>query len=252
MYKNKRIGVVIRAHNEERFIFPVVNSIPLFVDRIYIVNDASTDGTLEKITDLSKGDNRIITVNHKIRRGAGYAAISGQKKALMDSNDIVVMIDGDGQMDSSFLTHFLDPLILGEADYVKGNRFSIKEHLREMPKGRLFGNFLLTYLTRIASGYWHIYDPQNGYTAISRETLKKLNLEKINEGFAYENDMLVKLNVVGARIKDIPHKAIYRGQHSKIRYSSFIFSTSWILFKDFFWRLRVKYLIKKTKIIDDQ
>jgi glycosyltransferase involved in cell wall biosynthesis len=243
MYKNKKIAVVIRAYNEEEFIPGVVNSIPDFVDRIYIVNDASTDGTIEIISNLSKRDNRIVAVNHRIRGGAGYAAISGQKRALIDKNDLVAIIDGDGQMDSAFLTHFLDPLVSGEADYVKGNRFSMKEHLKEMPVWRLFGNFLLTYLTRIASGYWDINDPQNGYTAMSKETLKKLDLEKVEKGFAYENDMLVKLNIVGARIRDVPHPAIYRGQRSNICYCTFIFTTSWVLFKGFLWRLWAKYLL---------
>jgi hypothetical protein len=115
-----------------------------------------------------------------------------------------------------------------------------------MPPGRALGNFLLTYLTRIASGYWNISDPQDGYTAISVETLKKIDLDRIETGFAFENDMLVKLNVVGARVTDVQHPAVYRGQHSKIRYSKFILRTSWILLKDSIWRIRVKYFRKNN------
>jgi len=252
MYKNRTIGVVIRAHNESKFISSVLKSIPVIIDKIYLVNDASTDGTLEIITDLSKQDSRIEIINHLVRGGAGNAAISGQKRALSDNIDLIAIVDGDGQMDTERLVNFLDPLISGEADYTKGNRFSRKIHLNEMPKWRILGNFLLTYLTRIASGYWNISDPQNGFTAISKETLKKLDLDGVEKGFAFENDMLVKLNVVRAKVQDIPHPAIYRGQRSKINYLKFIFNTSWILFKDFFWRIWMKYVINvRPKILDN-
>ena len=242
MYKNKRIGVVVRAHNEEKFISSVVNSIPIFIDRIYLVNDASTDGTLDIIQNLAKQDGRIVIINNKIRKGAGYAAISGQKKALSDNNDIIAMVDGDGQMDITRLADFLNPLLSGEADYAKGNRFSDKKHINEMPAFRIFGNRILSILTRISSGYRNIYDPQNGYAAITKKTLEKINLDKIYGGFAYENDMLVKLNAIGARVINIPHPAIYGDQISKIKYPQFVVETSWLLLKDFFWRIWKKYL----------
>jgi len=246
MYKNKTIGVIVRAYNEEQFIGGVIDSVPDFVDRIYVVNDASTDKTVEKILERPNHHGKVILINQQKRGGAGSAAIAGHKRSVQDKNDIIVMLDGDGQMDSSLLSHFLEPLILGEADFVKGNRLSKPEHRKEMPPLRALGNFLLTSLTRIASGYWYISDPQNGYTAISVETLKKLNLDKLEKGFAFENDVLVKLNVAGARVKDIPHPAIYRGQHSKINYSRFIIRTSWVLLKDYFWRIWAKYLRKNN------
>jgi glycosyltransferase involved in cell wall biosynthesis len=252
MYTGKTIGVVIRAFNEEGYIKAVIDSIPEYVDSIYIVNDASTDRTLERVREAMRKDSRIVLVNRTVRGGPGSAAISGHKRALGDSNDVVVMLDGDGQMDPELLNRFLDPLVSGEADYVKGDRLSNREHRREMPAFRTFGNFLLTNLTRLASGYWHISDPQNGYTAISTETIKKLDLAKIEKGFAFENDMLVKLNTIGAKIKDIPHAAIYRGQHSKIHYSRFIFQTSWILLKDFFWRLWVELIKKKDVALEKE
>jgi hypothetical protein len=151
-------------------------------------------------------------------------------------------MDGDGQMDAGQLTHFLDPLISLEADYAKGNRFSNRAHLNGMPAWRIFGNFLLIILTRIASGYWNISDPQNGYTAITRNTLQKIDLDKLNRGFAYENDILVKLNVIGAKVVDVPHPAIYGSQNSKIYYPKFIFETSRLLLYDFIWRIWRKYL----------
>jgi glycosyltransferase involved in cell wall biosynthesis len=241
MYKSKKIGVVIRAHNERNFILSVVDSLPIYIDHIYLVNDASTDGTLDLITNLPKQDPRIVIVNHTIRKGAGYAAISGQQKALSDNNDIIAMIDGDGQMDATRLPDFLDPLISGQADYAKGNRFSNKKDLKGMPSWRILGNFILTILTRISSGYWNVSDPQNGYTAITTITLRKINLDRVYKGFAYENDMLVKLNAIGAKIIDIPHPAIYGDQNSKIHYPHFIITTSWLLLKDFIWRKAKKY-----------
>jgi len=242
MYQNKRIGVVIRAYNEEKFISAVVNSIPIFIDSIYIVNDASTDRTLEIIRNLGKQDERIVIIDHRIRSGPGCAAISGQKKALSENNDIIAMVDADGQMDTARLPDFLNPLLSGKADYAKGNRFSNKKHIDGMPTWRIFGNRILTILTRIASGYWHVNDPQNGYTTITRNTLEKIDLDKIYRGFAYENDMLVKLNVVGAKIIEIPHPAIYGEQISKIKYPKFVVTTSWLLLTDFLWRIWKKYL----------
>ena len=144
-------------------------------------------------------------------------------------------------MDPAILTNFLDPIVEGKADYTKGTRLSNSTDKQEMPKWRLFGNFCLTFLSRVSSGYWHISDPQDGYTAISKEVLKKLDIRKIERGFAFENNMLVKLSVARARVMDIPHPAIYRGQRSKIKYSKFIINTCWILLKDFLWRWRKKY-----------
>ena len=241
MYKNKKIALVIRAFNEENFIPMVVNSVPDFVDRGYLVNDASTDKTFDIMCNFSQRDQRFVVISHNIRKGAGAAAITGMKQALRDDIDIVAIVDGDGQMFVSILDRFLDPLVSGNVDYVKGNRLSQREHRREMPIGRVFGNFMLTHLTRIASGYWHISDPQNGYTAISKQILEKINLDSIDKGFAFENDMLVKLKIAGARVANIPHQAIYRGQNSKIRYPSFVLNTSWLLLRDFTWRIYTQY-----------
>ncbi len=242
MYKQKKIGVVVPAHNEENFIGMVIDTVPNFVDKIYVVNDGSIDKTAEIILDRSKQNSRVVIVNREVRGGVGASILTGHSRALKDGMDILAVMAGDGQMPPDVLNDILDPVVEEKADYAKGDRLSQQEHKKEMPAFRAFGNFLLTNLTRIASGYWHISDPQNGYTAISAETLKKLNVDKIERGFAFENDMLVKLNVIGAKVVDIQHPAVYRGQHSKIHYFEFIFHTSWILFKDYFWRIWVKYL----------
>ena len=237
VYKGKNIAVVVPAYNEERFIAAVVSGMPDFVDGIYVVNDASTDSTLDIITGIARYEGRVSVVNREIREGVGAAIISGHKEALRDNIDVMAVMAGDGQMDPALLYRILDPVVEGRAEYAKGNRLSLPGYKKEMSAWRSFGNFLLTILNRIASGYWHISDPQDGYTAISAEALRKLDLNGIYRGFAFENDMLVKLHVTGARVIDVSHPAVYRGQKSKIRYPCFIVKTSWLLLKDFLWRL---------------
>jgi glycosyltransferase involved in cell wall biosynthesis len=246
MYKNKKIGVVVPAHNEERFIGMVIGTMPDFVDKIYVVNDASTDRTIEIVFTKATQNKKLVVINRETNGGVGAAIITGHARGLHDNMDVLAVMAGDGQMDPAVLNNIIDPIVEGKADYTKGDRISRQEHRIEMPPWRTFGNFLLTFLTKIASGYWNISDPQDGYTAISVETLKKLDLDRIERGFAFENDMLVKLNVVGARVSDVQHPAIYRGQSSKINYFTFTINTGWILFKDFFWRVWTKYLRRKN------
>lgn len=242
MYKGKKIAVVVPAYNERDFIARVIETIPDFVDRIYAINDASTDDTGEILSKLAGKISRLTVIHHEKNGGVGAAIISGHKMALKDGMDVVAIMAGDGQMDPAILDKIIDPVVEGRADFAKGDRLSVPHHRKSMSAWRTFGNFLLTYLTRIASGYWHMVDPQNGYTAISREFLLRLDLDKIEKGFAFENDMLVKLNVLGARVVDVPHPAIYGKERSKIRYHKYIVNTSWVLLKLFLWRLKVKYL----------
>lgn len=248
MYKGKKIAVVVPAYNEERFIAHVLDTMPSFVDKIYAVNDASTDRTLKIMQSIASHNSKTIVVNRERKGGVGAAIISGHKRALADNIDVVTILAGDDQMDCAILHKILDPIVAGKADYAKGDRLSVPQHKKEMSAWRSFGNFLLTHLTRLASGYWHISDPQNGYTAISAKTLQKLNLDGIEKGFAFENDILVKLNIIGARVVDVPHPAIYRGQTSKIGYPHFIVKTSWLLLKDFFWRIWVEYIRRVSSL----
>ncbi|BAF58563.1 MAG: glycosyltransferase family 2 protein [Pelotomaculum sp.] len=242
MYKGKKIAVVVPAYNERELITQVITTVPDFVDRIYAVNDASTDDTGEILSKLAEKISRLTVIHHEKNGGVGAAIISGHKMALKDEMDVVAIMAGDGQMDPAILDKIINPVVEGRADFAKGDRLSIARHRESMSAWRTFGNFLLTFLTRIASGYWHMVDPQNGYTAISREFLQRLDLDKIEKGFAFENDLLVKLNVLGARLVDVPHPAIYGKEHSKIRYHKYIVNTSWVLLKLFLWRLKAKYL----------
>jgi len=219
-----------------------IHSIPSFVDHIYVVDDASTDNTYKKAFAVSGHNRKLNILHHEQNGGVGAAIITGHKIAIMNGSDVVAIMAGDGQMDPSILHKIIDPVVQEKADYAKGNRLTNRQHLKEMPAFRAFGNILLTYLEKMASGYWHISDPQNGYTAISNKVLRNLNLDELEKGFAFENDILVKLNIIGAQVIDIPHPAIYHEQQSKIRYINFIGRTSWLLLKDFLWRLYTEYL----------
>jgi glycosyltransferase involved in cell wall biosynthesis len=247
MYNNRKIGVTVPAHNEERFIAGVIDSMPSFVDKVYVVNDASSDATHDIALRKAGNNGRVVVIDRPARGGVGAAVLTGHRTALRDGMDVLAVMAGDGQMDPAFLADMVAPVAAGRADYAKGTRLSNAEHRKGMPRWRLFGNSILTGMTRVACGYYRISDPQDGYTAISAATLKKLDLEKIEKGFAFENDMLARLNVVGARVVDVPHPALYRGQESKIRYSRFVVRTSYVLLRNFVWRIWAKYLRRSNR-----
>ncbi len=240
MYKGKKICVVVPAYNEEKFIGQVILSIPEYVDRIFVIDDASTDSTLKIASSAASKNIKVSVFSFETNRGVGGAITAGHELALKEEFDIIAVMAGDNQMDPLLLPRFIDPLVSGEADYAKGDRMSNFSNRRQMPAFRQFGNVVLTFLTRIASGYRHVNDPQNGFTAITNETLSKLPLRRIYKGFAFENDMLIHLNMIGARIIDISHPAVYTGQVSKIKYPVFIIKTSWMLLARWIWRFRAK------------
>ncbi len=249
MYKGNEIGVVITAYNEEQFIENVVGTIPDFVDKIYVVDDGSTDATLSILSRLAETNRRLVIIPHWINQGVGAGKISGYKMALRDCTDVTVMMAGDGQTDPAYLDSLLDPIVDGIADYTKGSRLLLAEHKRAMPKFRLLGNSILTWLTRLASGYWHITDPQDGYTAMSRKVLKKLDLNGLCTGWPAENDILIKLNVIEARVMDIPHPAVYGQERSSIKYPLFVVVTSRLLLRRFAWRIREKYISRTSTVL---
>lgn len=178
-----------------------------------------------------------------MNKGVGAAIVSGYKKTLEDGIDIAAVMAGDNQMDPAFLPQLLDPIADKKCDYTMGNRLMSPDFRRGMSKWRFFGNSVLTMLTKIASGYWQMVDPQNGYTAITARALERINLDAIYPRYGYCNDVLVRLNVYGFRIKNIPHPAKYGREKSGIRYSTYICKVSRLLLKDFLWRLKFKYIV---------
>ncbi|MCZ7355886.1 MAG: glycosyltransferase family 2 protein [Candidatus Methanoperedens sp.] len=239
--KGYNIGVVVPAFNEELLIEDTLRGIPEYVKRIYVIDDCSTDRTPEIVGGAS--DPRIVFVRHDKNRGVGAAIVSGYKLALEDDMDIVAVMAGDDQMDPEQLPRLLMPIIEERADYTKGNRLISKEFRHGMSKWRFFGNAMLTMITKIATGYWHVMDPQNGYTAISRRTLEILNLDSIYPYYGYCNDLLVKLNTFGMRVEDVVMPARYGRERSKIKYSRYILKVAPMLFRGFLWRLKTKYIV---------
>ncbi|KAF5083771.1 Glycosyl transferase family 2 [anaerobic digester metagenome] len=243
MYRNKKTAVVVPAYKEELLIVPTLESIPDFVDRVYVVNDASPDQTGVLIDSYAKKDSRVIPIHHLKNKGVGGAIISGYKRAFSDGMDIVAVMAGDNQMDPAFLPELLDPVADEVVDYSVGNRL-VNEKFREgMSTWRFVGNSVLTLLTKIASGYWQLMDPQNGYTAISRRALETISLDEIYPRYGYCNDLLVWLNTFGFRVRNVPHPARYGLERSKIKYSTYIVRLSWLLLNAFIWRMKMKYVL---------
>jgi len=241
MYKEHKIGVVILAHNEENHIEDTIDTLPDFIDKIYVVDDGSTDETAGIV--LKYKDERLKLLQHEINKGPGAALVTGYKAALQDEIDVIVKMDGDNQMDPNYIPSLLDPIIENRADYTKGNRLLSPEYRGKMTRWRFFGNAILTFLTKVGSGYWQIMDPQNGYTAISKGVLKQINVDSIYYYYGYLNNILVKLNVYGYNIGDIAMPAKYGNEKSSIKYSKYIFKVSGLLLKDFSWRLKMKYVV---------
>jgi len=240
MYEGYSLGVVVPAYNEEKLIAETLESMPHCADRIYMVDDGSTDATRLIMERFNHG--RYCVLSNDRNRGVGAAIVSGYKKALDEDIDIAVVMAGDNQMGVEHLPLLLAPIIEGRAEYAKGNRLSQFSHCRGMSNWRLFGNWVLTMLTKIASGYWAIGDPQNGYTAITREALKRIDLDEVYPRYGYCNNLLVRLNVAGCRVSDVAIPARYGNEKSKIKYRTYIAKLSFLLLRDFFWRLRIRYL----------
>ncbi|ELZ10968.1 family 2 glycosyl transferase [Halovivax asiaticus JCM 14624] len=326
MYRDARVGVVVPAYNESALVATVVETMPAFVDRIYVVDDCSTDDTWDHVrraveqasrspdesdegsresadaasasrrsdgesdqpaskfdrtsrepghltsdeeTDRSVDDllrsaehadrpvgeatktdggidvgERAVAIRHAENQGVGGAVTTGYERALSDDVDVVAVMNGDAQMDPDELPRLLDPIVEDEADYAKGNRLLESEFREGMTRWRLFGNWSLTLLTKIASGYWKTMDPQNGYTAITREALETLGPSDLYQDYGFCNDVLVQLNANDYTVADVPMAAVYGDETSSIEYSSFIPRLSGLLLDRFFWRLRVKYLVR--------
>nr|WP_300999122.1 glycosyltransferase family 2 protein [Methanoculleus sp.] len=241
-YRGKRIAVVIPAYNEEELIGEVLDGIPDYVAKVYAVNDASTDMTGAIIEDYARLDPRIVAIHHDPNRGVGAAITSGYKRAVADGMDIAAVMAGDNQMDPTYLPALLDPIVDGRAEYAKGNRLISEAYRTGMSPWRSFGNSLLTFLTKVASGYWQMMDPQNGYTAISTRALAELPLDSVYQGYGYCNNLLVWLNIHNMTVRDVAIPARYGREKSKIRYSTYIPRVSKLLLGNFVFRLKTKYV----------
>jgi glycosyltransferase involved in cell wall biosynthesis len=240
--RNTLISVIIPAYNEELFIGEVLSNVPKFVDKIIVVDDCSTDNTY-RVAGAS-GDPRVIAIKTANNCGVGGAMKLGYRTALELGAEVLVKMDGDGQMAPEHLTLLLDGIIEKGYDYAKGNRFLHNKEITQMPAIRIFGNIVLTFLTKAASGYWHIFDPQNGYTAIRATALRSIALETLDQHFFFENDMLVRLNIHNYRVTDIAIPARYGQEISHLRISKILITFPPLLFRRFVYRIVQKYILR--------
>ena len=243
MLEGKSVGVVVPAHDEESLIGETLGGIPPFVDRVIVVDDGSRDATAEKARGF--GDPRVEVIEHGANRGVGAAIVTGYRRALEEEIDVVCVMAADNQMDPADLATLVVPVARGELDYAKANRLFTGQAWQLIPRTRYLGNAVLSMLTKIASGYWHVADSQSGYTAIGRQMLAQLDLDRVYTGYGFPNDFLVHLNVWNARVRDFPSRPVYGvGERSGIRYHRVVPRISWLLLRGFFWRLREKYVIR--------
>jgi glycosyltransferase involved in cell wall biosynthesis len=236
------IAVVVPAHNEEILISKVISTMPDFVDHIVIVDDASTDST--RATALSAADARTEVITHDVNQGVGGAIITGHRRVIELGADVSAVMAGDAQMDPGYLESLLEPITDRGYGFTKANRFFSSDSFRGMPKARIFGNIVLSFLTKLASGYWNIFDPQNGYTAVRTDVLKRLNLGRIAKSYEFENDLLINLNILDVRATDVPIPAVYGAEVSGIRLRRVIPAIGFLLVKGFWRRMMQKYVIR--------
>ncbi len=209
------IAVAIPSYKVTNHVLQVIAAVPANVRIIYVIDDACPDGSGDHI-ECYCTDPRVRVLRHASNQGVGGALITAYQAALSDGMDIVVKIDGDGQMDPRLLPLFTQPILAGRADYTKGNRFYRPESVRSMPPVRLVGNALLSFLTKLSCGYWQVMDPTNGYTAIHTAMLRELPMDKLERRYFFETDMLFRLNTVRAVVRDIPMDSVYADEESNL------------------------------------
>lgn len=248
MLKNKKIGVVVPAYNEQNLIGETINSIPDYVDCIIVVDDFSIDKTVEVIENLNRSCLNLI--KHEENCGVGKAIVSGYKKALSLDCQVVVVMAGDAQMHPDDLMSVITPILESKVNYSKGNRFIYPGNLSQMPKLRIFGNFCFSILSCIASGYYHVFDTQCGFTAIDKITLQAMDLDRLYPRYGFPTDMLAKLNMICAEVIDVPVRAIYSTEKSGIKPLPYTFTIIFLALKLFLERQMLKTKKKFTLLQD--
>jgi dolichol-phosphate mannosyltransferase len=242
-FRKFAIAVVIPAYQVSDTIEAVLSELPDYLRYIVVVDDASSDNTSDLVQACANRDRRIVLVRHEQNQGVGGAMLAGFKKALELGAQVVVKIDGDHQMDPAYIPELVTPLLEGKADYVKGNRFRDFESLRHMPQIRRIGNLGLSFLTKVATGYWNCFDPTNGFFAIRAEMLAELPLERIDRRYFFETSMLANLYLLGAYILDVPIPARYRGERSSLSIWRVLFEFPVKLFATLLRRILLRYYL---------
>jgi glycosyltransferase involved in cell wall biosynthesis len=242
VYEGRTVAVVVPAYNEEALVGSTVEGIPSFVDRIFVVDDGSKDATAER---AQAADKRVEVIRHERNQGVGAAIVTGYRRAIAEEVEVTCVMAADGQMDPDDLETLVRAIATNECDYAKANRLFTGQAWQLIPRTRYLGNAALSFMTKIASGYWHVADSQSGYTAVNLETLRMVDLDRIYRRYGFPNDLLVHLNVWNRRVRDYPSRPIYGvGERSGIRLRRVVPRISWLLTKGFFWRMKEKYVIR--------
>lgn len=247
MNTSLKIAVVIPSYRVRSHILDVINLIGSEVSRIYVVDDCCPDNSGDFVESYCE-DERVIVIRHAENQGVGGAVMTGYKVAINDGMDIFVKVDGDGQMDPSLIPVFVAPIASGEADYTKGNRFFDLEEIGAMPKVRLFGNATLSFMTKLSSGYWDLFDPTNGYTAIHRDVAQHLPFNKISQRYFFETDILFRLNILRAVVVDIPMDAKYADEVSGLKISKIVGEFIFKHVRNFWKRIFYNYYLRDMSL----
>ncbi|SMG44788.1 glycosyltransferase family 2 protein [Paraburkholderia susongensis] len=241
--KPASIAVVIPSYKVRAHILDVIVRIGPEVDRIYVVDDCCPDGSGDFV-ESHCSDPRVRVVRHTVNQGVGGAVMTGYAEAIAGGADVIVKVDGDGQMDPGLLPQFVLPIIEGWADYCKGNRFYDLTHITRMPAMRLIGNAGLSIMSKISTGYWTIFDPTNGYTAINARTASHLPFDRISKRYFFETDMLFRLNTLRAVVADIPMDAVYGDEQSNLKITNVLFEFMGKHAKNFTKRIFYNYFLR--------
>lgn len=241
------IAVVIPSYKVKRHVLDVISAIGPEVQRIYVVDDACPDGS-GGFVEQNGNDPRVRVLYHASNQGVGGAVMTGYRAAIDEGMDIIVKVDGDGQMDPALISEFVSPIIAGEADYAKGNRFFDLEAIRAMPSVRLFGNAVLSLMCKLSSGYWNLFDPTNGYTAIHADVARHLSFDKISRRYFFETDMLFRLNTLRAVVVDVPMEAKYGDEVSNLKISAIVGEFFAKHMRNFFKRIFYNYYLRDMSL----
>lgn len=247
MNPNDSIAVVIPCYRVKRHILGVIAGIGSEVGSIYVVDDACPEGSGAFVTENCV-DKRVTVIRHDKNLGVGGAVMTGYQAAIAAGAEVIVKVDGDGQMDARLIPNFIVPILAGEADYTKGNRFFDLEQLRTMPPMRLFGNAVLSLMNKVSSGYWDIFDPTNGFTAIHADAARHLPLSKISRRYFFETDMLFRLNTLHAVVVDVPMDAVYGDEVSNLKISRIVTEFVAKHVRNFFKRVFYNYYLRNMSL----
>ncbi len=242
-----RIHVVIPAYKVEKQILELLPRIGPEVETIWVIDDACPNQSGQLVKKQSK-DKRVKVLVHEINKGVGGAVITGYRAAIDAGADVIVKIDGDGQMFPEDLPKLVRPILLGEADYTKGNRFDSLDQLYLMPRVRILGNAVLSLWSKLSSGYWSITDPTNGYTAIHRAALERIDLDKLSERYFFESDVLFRLNLAASVVEDVPLPARYADEKSNLRISKVLWEFPWKHLRNQLKRVFYRYYLREFSI----